>query len=74
MVKNVELNLQTWQRMKGALGSITETSSGVSDFGGGSYSSQGGPAMSSYSGVGEVLRGFQSEFPILWTLRRKQIG
>ncbi|NQO45999.1 type IV secretion protein Rhs [Streptococcus suis] len=46
MTKNVELQLHKWSKMKGALGSVTETGSG------GSYSSWGGPAMSSYSGIG----------------------
>ncbi|MCQ8266258.1 pre-toxin TG domain-containing protein [Streptococcus suis] len=51
MTKNVELHLHKWSKMKGALGSVTETGSG-GDFSGGSYSSWGGPAMSSYSGIG----------------------
>ena len=51
MTKNVELHLHKWSKMKGALGSVTETGSG-SGYSGGSYSSWGGPAMSSYSGIG----------------------
>ncbi|CYW36353.1 pre-toxin TG domain-containing protein [Streptococcus suis] len=51
MTKNVELHLHKWSKMKGALGSVTETGSG-GDFSGGSYSSWGGPALSSYSGIG----------------------
>ncbi|WP_155964657.1 DNA/RNA non-specific endonuclease [Streptococcus ruminantium] len=51
MTKNVELHLHKWSKMKGALGSVTETGSG-GGFSGGSYSSWGGPAMSSYSGIG----------------------
>ncbi|UUM62336.1 pre-toxin TG domain-containing protein [Streptococcus suis] len=51
MMKNVELHLHKWSKMKGALGSVTETGSG-GGFSGGSYSSWGGPAMSSYSGIG----------------------
>ncbi|MGT2866977.1 pre-toxin TG domain-containing protein [Streptococcus fryi] len=51
MTKNIELHLNKWSKMKGALGSVTETGSG-GGFSGGSYSSVGGPALSSYSGVG----------------------
>ncbi|MBO4107926.1 pre-toxin TG domain-containing protein [Streptococcus suis] len=51
MTKNVELHLHKWNKMKGALGSVTENGSG-GGFSGGSYSSWGGPAMSSYSGIG----------------------
>ncbi|HFU4517256.1 TPA: DNA/RNA non-specific endonuclease [Streptococcus suis] len=51
MTKNVELHLHKWSKMKGALGSVTETGSG-GGFSSGSYSSWGGPAMSSYSGIG----------------------
>lgn len=51
MTKNVELHLHKWSKMKGALGSVTENGSG-GGFSGGSYSSWGGPAMSSYSGIG----------------------
>ncbi|NQK93754.1 type IV secretion protein Rhs [Streptococcus suis] len=51
MTKNVELHLHKWSKMKGALGSVTENGSG-GGFSGGSYTSWGGPAMSSYSGIG----------------------
>ncbi|HEM6099552.1 TPA: type IV secretion protein Rhs, partial [Streptococcus suis] len=51
MTKNVELHLHKWSKMKGALGSVTENGFG-GGFSGGSYSSWGGPAMSSYSGIG----------------------
>ncbi|HEM3618866.1 TPA: DNA/RNA non-specific endonuclease [Streptococcus suis] len=71
MTKNVELHLHKWSKMKGALGSVTETGSG-GGFSGGSYSSWGGPAMSSYSGIGgSGSQGFANRIKSLVAITEK---
>ncbi|HEL2031972.1 TPA: DNA/RNA non-specific endonuclease [Streptococcus suis] len=71
MTKNVELHLHKWSKMKGALGSVTETGSG-GGFSGGSYSSRGGPAMSSYSGIGgSGSQGFANRIKSLVAITEK---
>ncbi|MFU2164677.1 pre-toxin TG domain-containing protein [Streptococcus pluranimalium] len=71
MTKNIELHLHKWSKMKGALGSVTETGSG-GGFSGGSYSSWGGPAMSSYSGIGgSGSQGFSNRIKSLVEITEK---
>lgn len=71
MTKNAELHLHKWSKMKGALGSVTETGSG-GGFSGGSYSSRGGPAMSSYSGIGgSGSQGFANRIKSLVAITEK---